>query len=54
MGSKISINRYFKRKNSLGPSYFAQLDETRAPNVKQYLRGVRNYFILSHLIKVTR
>ena len=28
------------------------LDEARAPNVKQYLRGLRNYYVLSEFIKV--
>ena len=31
---------------------FDQIDERRAPNVKQYLRGLRNYYVLSKEIKV--
>ena len=31
---------------------FVALDEKRAPNVKQYLRGLRNYYVLSENIKV--
>ena len=31
---------------------FVSLDEKRAPNVKQYLRGLRNYYVLSQNIKV--
>lgn len=31
---------------------FAKLDEARAPNVKQYLRGLRNYYLLSAQVKV--
>lgn len=36
-----------------GPNWFATLDEARAPNVKQYLRGLRNYFVLSKHVKVS-
>lgn len=28
------------------------MDEARAPNVKQYLRGLRNYYVLAQDIKV--
>lgn len=31
-----------------GPNKFATFDESRAPNLKQYLRGLRNYLLLSH------
>ena len=27
--------------------YFDQIDKSKAPNLKQYLLGVRNYYILS-------
>ena len=36
-----------------GPNWFAKLDESRAPNVKQYLRGVRNYYMLLPTIQVS-
>ncbi len=42
-----------KTKNKkVRPNSFVSLDETRAPNVKQYLRGLRNYYVLSQTIKV--
>jgi hypothetical protein len=56
MGGKVTKLRkkFFTRKTKLGgPNWFAQLDEARAPNVKQYLRGLRNYYILSHHIHVS-
>ncbi len=31
---------------------FALLDEAKAPNVKQYLRGLRNYYVLGYQLKV--
>lgn len=47
------LKLFKKRKYKLTkPSWFTTLDETRAPNVKQYLRGLRNYFLLSTEIKV--
>ena len=39
-------------KQTSGPNGFALLNEARAPNVKQYLRGLRNYYVLSEHIKV--
>jgi hypothetical protein len=44
--SKIKSSKLTK------PSWFSTLDESRAPNVKQYLRGLRNYHLLSTEIKV--
>lgn len=41
------MNTWLKSKLASGPNSFAMLDERRAPNVKQYLRGLRNYYILS-------
>lgn len=64
MGSKLmrplkskggSLLTSFKAKGSVsGPNWFASLDEARAPNVKQYLRGMRNYYLLSSEIKVSK
>ena len=42
-----------KLRKSGGANSFATLDEAKAPNVKQYLRGLRNYYILSSHIKVS-
>lgn len=49
-----ALLKVFKKKKFklTKPSWFTTLDETRAPNVKQYLRGLRNYFLLSTEIKV--
>jgi hypothetical protein len=33
--------------------YFDKIDEKRAPNVKQFLRGLKNYHILSQHTKVS-
>lgn len=41
-----------KSKLASGPNSFELLDERRAPNLKQYLRGLRNYYILSSQTKV--
>ena len=41
-----------KTKHKAKVNIFDQIDERRAPNVKQYLRGVRNYYVLSKDIKV--
>jgi hypothetical protein len=32
---------------------FDAIDESKAPNVKQFLRGVKNYYILSQNLKVS-
>jgi hypothetical protein len=42
------------RGKPAAPNSFATIDEARAPNVKQYLRGLRNYYILSAHIKVDK
>lgn len=55
MGKLLSL---FKGKSSkiaatlTKPNWFTTLDETKAPNVKQYLRGLRNYYLLATEIKV--
>ena len=53
--AKLFLNKlkFWGKKHKLtGPSWFSTLDETRAPNVKQYLRGLRNYYLLANEIKV--
>ena len=55
MWNKISSFFSFNgKKMALGPNSFATLDEAKAPNVKQYLRGLRNYYILSSQLKVSK
>ena len=43
-----------KKNHGARPNPFVSLDEARAPNVKQYLRGLRNYYVLAQNIKVSK
>lgn len=54
MGSKLTtqFRNRFSSSSQSSTNLFDQIDERRAPNVKQYLRGLRNYYVLSKEIKV--
>jgi len=53
MGQTLGYNKKGLANDASLRDRFDILDEQRAPNVMQYMRGVRNYYILSGHNKVS-